>query len=423
MTYDEALAYIAALAPRGWRMGLDRMQEFAQRAGLSSSLGAAGGPQFIHIAGTNGKGSVTAFVQAALTEAGYRTGGFFSPYVYDPRERVQIGCELIAPEQLAAITAELAPVADSLSQTEYGEVTEFEFKTALGLRCWQLNRCEWVALEVGLGGRLDATNIVTPGCAVITSIALDHMQILGGTLGAIAREKGGIIKPGVPVVVGSLPEEAMEVVVEIAGPRRSRLWRLGCEILARDEAGGLSVSTPLGSVSDISVPLPGEHMKHNAALAVAAIHAAGLEADPTAIARGISQAKIPGRFERRLSKGREIILDGAHNADAARALAETFAREWPGRKAVLVTGMTQGHDPADFYRELAPIACAAHVCPIDFHRSVAPGELASHISQFIPATSHDSVREGIAGAMAHERSQPILVTGSFYLLGEVAAEI
>src|SRR6185436_18334668 len=237
MTYDEALAYIASLAPRGWRLGLDRMQAFVDKIGMQDALGAEGGPQFIHVAGTNGKGSVTAYLQSILVEAGYKTGAFFSPFVYDPRERVQFGRELISKEDLAKLTEELIPIAESFSDTEFGGITEFEFKTALGFLYWKRKQCEWVALEVGLGGRLDATNVVTPKASIIVSIGLDHTNILGHTLAEIAYEKAGIIKPKVPVVVGQMPHEALEVIERAAAEREAPIWRYGKEIRYQPQTG------------------------------------------------------------------------------------------------------------------------------------------------------------------------------------------
>jgi dihydrofolate synthase / folylpolyglutamate synthase len=210
MDYQQAQDYIASLAQRGWRLGLDRMTEFAARADLVGSLGDGDSPKFIHVAGTNGKGSVTAMLQSCLVDQGHRTGAFFSPYVVDPRERIQFGREMISKEDLAAIATKLMPIGESLSETEFGGVTEFEFKTAMGFEYWKQKECDWVALEVGLGGRLDATNIITPASSAIVSISYDHVSILGETLAEIAREKAGVIKPGRPVVVGEMPDEAFE---------------------------------------------------------------------------------------------------------------------------------------------------------------------------------------------------------------------
>ncbi|MFY9233294.1 MAG: folylpolyglutamate synthase/dihydrofolate synthase family protein [Fimbriimonadaceae bacterium] len=413
MSYKEALAYIAGLSPRGWRLGLDRMSEFARRVGLEDSLGQPGGPQFIHVAGTNGKGSVTAFVQSILTAAGYRTGGFFSPYVYDPRERVQYRCELIPEEDFAAITERLIPIADSLADTELGEVTEFEFKTALGLEYWKQMECQWVALEVGLGGRLDSTNIVTPRCSVITSISLDHTAILGSSLAAIAREKAGIIKPGVPVVVGDLPEEAMCVVEQKADEQGSSLWRLGKAFATAD-------TKPWG----LEAPLPGRRMAQNIFLSMAAIPAAGIKISFHDIQKGVASTLLPGRFERRTFGGIEAVFDGAHNSSAAASLAETLRAEYPGRRKVLLTGMVAGHDPISFYQPLAELIDSAHITPIDFHRAVPPDDLAAIVSRLIPRTStHSCTRDALNHALRDCGGDALLlVTGSFYLLAEVAAE-
>lgn len=420
MTYRAALAYIASMAPRGWRLGLDRMQELARRAGLSDALGDGGrSPRFIHVAGTNGKGSVTAFVQSILTEAGYRTGGYFSPYVYDPRERIQMGCEMIPKRKLAAITESLMPVAESLARTKYGEVTEFEFKTAVGFRYWKDMACELVALEVGLGGRLDSTNIVTPAVSVITSISMDHKSILGDTLAEIAYEKAGIIKRGAPVVVGNVPAEALRVIAKVARELGAPLISIstGPEPCPK----GWRVVSNSRSIEGLVPPFPGAHMAENMALAIQAIDAAGIVADQNAIRNGVAKTKLPGRFERRTWDGMEAILDGAHNEASAAALVETFRAQYQGRRPILLSGMVGGHDARSFYRSLAGLARRAHFVPVPSPRSRQPEDLASEAGDLFDATtSHESVRAGLAMARRDAEDGLILVAGSFYLLEGVS---
>ncbi|HVL39696.1 MAG TPA: hypothetical protein VM328_09940, partial [Fimbriimonadaceae bacterium] len=304
MSYREAVEFISSLQSKGWRLGLDRMQEFARRIGVSDALGAPGGPQFIHVAGTNGKGSVTAFLQHMLMAGDWRTGAFFSPYVYNLRERIQFADNLIPEEALVKLTSQLKPLALAMEATELGGPTEFEFKLGLGLLYWKLLECQWVALEVGLGGRLDATNIVSPRCSVIVSIGLDHTQILGSTYARIAREKAGIIKPGVPVVVGELPPEAMDVVQGVAGELESPLLRFGHEFILQSANGAHRVSTARGVYDELRCPLIGLYMPHNMAVAIAALEASGairpdtgvsdVAAGVSDVAAGVAATKIPG---------------------------------------------------------------------------------------------------------------------------------
>lgn len=424
MTYEEALRYIAELAPRGWRLGLDRMQEFAIRAGLEGALGEPSGPQFLHVAGTNGKGTVTAMLQSMLVESGHRTGAFFSPFVYDPRERVQLGRSLISREALADLTTRLAPVAEGMVDTPFEGPTEFEFKTALGFKAWQEAACEWVALEVGLGGRLDATNIITSRCAGIVSIGMDHMAILGDTEAKIATEKAGIIKPGVPLVLGEVSEEARAAILGIAAEREAPVWQVGQEVRYEGTLERLRVTTPKATYTDLQCPDLGEMAPHNLAVAIAMMDAGGATVSPEAIARGAERTAVPGRLERREARGRRWLLDGAHNPPSARLLRRALARIAPGG-VTLVTGMVRGHEPADFYRELFGCGETAHVVPIDFHRAQPPEDLAPVLREgFARVVAHPTLSEGLDAAVETTPADGlILVTGSFYLVGEVGRSL
>lgn len=422
LSYEEALAYVASLEGRGWRLGLDRMQEFARRLDLKGSLGEPGGPQYIHIGGTNGKGSVTSYVQSMLVESGYSTGAFFSPYVYDPRERVQVGRRLIPKNIYGLLTTLIKPFGESLSETEFGGVTEFEFKTALGFMFWKEMECEWVALEVGLGGRLDATNIITPRCSVIVSIGLDHTAILGSTQEKIAYEKAGIIKPGVPVVVGEIEPGPLGVIEGIARDNGAELWRLGHEIELSPGADGYTVVTPAGSHAGLHPGIPGAMQPQNMALAVAALDAAGATRTLRGLQYGARKARAPGRFESARYEGRELLLDGAHNAESARVLAQGLKESGEAeRRIVLLSGMVKGHEPEEFYREIAPLVDSAHFAPIDFHRAVEPLELLEQAGKLFPkAQWHPTLQNAIDAAVADAGPNDlILVTGSFYLVGEV----
>lgn len=416
MTYAEALAYISGLETRGWRLGLDRMAAFVRAAGLESAIGGAH-RKFVHIAGTNGKGSTTAFAEAMLRAAGYRTGAFFSPFVVDIRERVQFGGELISGADLALLTAELQPVAEAFTETEFGGISEFEFKTAVGFRYWEKMQAEWVALEVGLGGRLDSTNVVQPAATIIVSIGLDHTHILGDTLEKIAAEKAGIIKPGIPVIVGDMPPSARAVILDIAREQGAPAFCCGEQIRLTDDV----LECPWGTVAGLRPSLAGVHQPHNAALAAAALLSAGV-GDLNAIRAGAENAWLPGRFHRVEFEGRTIILDGAHNPDAATALAETLRREFgTDTKFQLITNMLTGHDIPAFYRPLADQIESATVVPIDFFRAWPPEYVASEVRQLgIDASAETDI---LAAIRATREELPVLVTGSNYLVGAVLRAI
>jgi dihydrofolate synthase/folylpolyglutamate synthase len=395
------------------------MQAFVDKIGLKDALGTPSGPQFIHVAGTNGKGSVTAYLQSILVWGGYRTGAFFSPFVYDPRERVQFEREYISKEDLARLTEELMPIAESFSETEFGGITEFEFKAALGFLYWKRMKCEWVALEVGLGGRLDATNVVTPKASIIVSIGLDHTNILGHTLGEIAYEKAGVIKPKIPVIVGRMAPEALEVIERVATEMEAPIWRYGKEVLWHPTG---NVVTPSGIHKDLRPGIAGAMQGHNLALAVAGLDAARINLPDGKVEQGAEWASAPGRFERMEVSGTKFLLDGAHNPDAADVLVEGLQGVLkPDEKVVLITGMVAGHEPEVFYKEIAPLVRSAHVVPIDFHRALEPEAVGAAIRSLVPKTEvHHDLAEGIAAAVAESRpDETILVTGSFYLVGEV----
>lgn len=419
MTYDQALAYIAALEPRGWRLGLDRMQEFVNRAELGDAMGLLPGPQYIHVAGTNGKGSTTAFLQSLLVESGYRTGAFFSPYVVDPRERVQFGRDLISKDELALLTSQLKTIAESFSENDFGGITEFEFKTAIGFAYWKKKRCEWVALEVGLGGRLDATNVVAPRASIIVSIGLDHMHILGDTRSKIAFEKAGIIKYRVPVVLGSLPTDAEKTISAIAADLEAPVWKWGREVRWHED--NQSVETPLGHHLGLKPGLIGEIQKHNLSLAVAAIDASGAYLDDASLQRGAIAASIPGRFQQVEVRGRTVLLDGAHNPDAAEVLAKSLDAEFSGKKCILVTNMLAGHEPSEFYNVLRNRVASVHVVPIDFHRATPVEKMVGWLEpSFSRVVGYKTPMEGLFAAIDEATSdEVVLVTGSFYLVGEL----
>jgi len=332
---------------------------------------------------------------------------------------------MIAEQDLADLTEKLKPAAESLSDTEFGGATEFEFKTALGFAYWQQRQCEWVALEVGLGGRLDATNVVHPKACVIVSVGLDHTTILGDTVEAIASEKAGIIKPGIPVIVGEVPRTALQTIEEVAAEQHSAIWRFGREISIRRSQSGYVVTTPIGSRENLTPGLIGAKQAHNMSLAVAALQAAGAERDCTSLASGTRTASLPGRFERINVQGKPVVLDGAHNPDAAIVLRENLDQFYAGRYVVLLTGMVSGHDPAHFYESLRPLVSEVHLVPIHFHRAIPPAELAPQIKEIFPKLHiHQTLALGIESALTMMPETGVLVVcGSFYLVGEVGAAL
>lgn len=421
MTFTEALHYLQSLESRGWRLGLERMHAFVEGAGLGSAI-AGNKPKFIHVAGTNGKGSTTAFIHRMLRAAGYNAGAFFSPYVVDPRERVWINDDMISEREFVSAIEELIPLSAKLEALELGGVTEFEFKTAIGFLTWYRHQMDWVALEVGLGGRLDSTNVICPRACVIVSIGLDHVHILGDTLEQIAYEKAGIIKRNIPVIVGDVPDQAWEVIERIANNLTAPIWRFGKEIRCHATgSGSFLIETPWSQVS-VSPSLHGTIQGHNAALAYASMEFSGAGTGQT-IANAAESTFSPGRFQSLNRLEREFIVDGAHNGEAAAILAEMIRNKYPARigKLTLIAGMVSGHDVQRFFGPLLPLFKSIHLVPIDSPRAINPQSLATSLdANPWVISSHLTLQSGIEAALQDtKKNDPIIVTGSFYLAGDV----
>ncbi|MBS1719439.1 MAG: hypothetical protein JST35_03225 [Armatimonadetes bacterium] len=425
LTYAEALAYIDGLAKRGWRLGLDRMEEFLRRADLLRAVRGPEAPKFLHVAGTNGKGSVTAYLQSILVESGYESGSYFSPFVFDPRERIQYNRRLIPKHLLALWTTVLRPFAESLADTEYGGASEFEFKTAIGFAFWQHLQCEAVALEVGLGGRLDATNVIDPAACGIVSIGLDHMAILGDTLELIAAEKAGVIKPGKPVVVGEMEEGPRKVILDRAQEVGASGWVMGREVTYEVRPSGVTVRTPSATHAGLQPGIYGERQPHNLAVAVAMMDAAGMTRTLRGLTEGARKAFAPGRFQVVESGEQTFVLDGAHNEASCRVLAETL-RQWKkGQKTVWVAGMVAGHDPEPVFRAMKDVVDEVVLVPIQNPRAVDPSTLVPAVTAtFNSVEVRNDLAEGLAvGREKAGKGGVVLVAGSFYLVGECGVHL
>lgn len=413
--YAAAMEYLVSLKSRGVALGLERMQRFAA---------ALGDPQravpCIHIAGTNGKGSVAAMIESILRAAGWRTGLYTSPHLIRLGERVQVNRQILSPAEIAGHVAELRAIADKIEQTggAAAHPSYFEFMTAMALLHFRRARCDIDVVEVGLGGRLDATNVVMPELSVITSIGLDHCDLLGGTLAAIAREKAGIIKPGRPVVIGRLPAEAETVVRTVAES-------LGSPVLSVREAFGEQIERyPRTS-------LEGEHQRINAAVATLAVRqlAASWRVGEAEIERGLTNVQWPGRWQHFLIDGRTVIVDGAHNPEAAIVLDQnlTRLREETGRAPIIVTGVL-GMDRARAVLEV----CCRHAEEIHL---VVPGQRRACSfdqleSAMTPAYAGRVVRTSVTSVFPNQNrcavgtpGDVVVIVGSLYLAGEVLARL
>lgn len=409
MTYAESIRWLEGLTQFGLQPGLDTTRALAARVGdPQNSL------RFLHVAGTNGKGSTCALLASIYRAAGLRVGLYTSPHLVTFRERIQVDGALIPEADVARLTAELRAHCDGEPASgPAGQPTFFEFVTVMALRHFAEQRCDLVVWETGLGGRLDATNIVTPLASVITNISLDHTQWLGDTLEKIAAEKAGIIKPRVPVLKAGDPPEVLAVFDRVARENDAPL-RI---VTATD--------TQRPPLDRIELPLLGEHQRRNAALALATVETlqAQLPVPPEAIARGLREVQWPGRLQLIRRPGQDILLDGAHNPAGAEQLRGALAKHFPGRPPALLLGVLADKDSSAIVRALAPLARRIYTAPVDSPRSLLASELAARCRAAHPAAE---VIECASAAQALERAtgEPFLVvTGSLYLVGETLARL
>jgi dihydrofolate synthase/folylpolyglutamate synthase len=419
VNYREARAWLYATQRFGIKLGLenterllvalsvvegrsrqDRSSMFRgdDEAAASSALQLENrSSKVIHIAGTNGKGSVCAMIDAIVRAAGHRTGLFTSPHLISFRERILVNGEKISEDEVAGGLTQIRELIGSW----HPHPTFFEITTALALQHFQKRRCEILVLETGMGGRLDATNAVQSSVSAITPIDLDHEKWLGHSIDQIAKEKAGIIKPRIAVV---------------SAPQRPE-----AEVIIRKRAE--KCDAPLLFVNDpwtkTKIALRGEHQKMNAALAVVALQAADIQISDEAIARGLLSVEWPARFQ---IWNERIVIDGAHNPAGARILAQTWREEFGNERATIILAILRDKNAAEIVHAFAPIATRFVLPQIRSERALPPNELADALSAITPSLPYStalSVAEAIS--TAQRTSERILITGSLHFAGEALA--
>ena len=423
----------------GWLFGLE---QFGIKFGLdniTAILDALDHPerafQSVHIAGTNGKGSVTAMAEAALRAAGHASARYTSPHLIDLTERFVIDGQAVSPHELEDALAEVRATVDRLRKSGRLEVhpTFFEVTTAVAFELFRRAGVTVAVCEVGLGGRLDATNVLTPAVTAITSIGLDHQLYLGRTLPAIAVEKAGIIKPGVPVVVGRMDPAVLEAIARVARERRAPLIEAWAGVSAEEirlkpdsTRTVLRLRTPMRDYGNVELALRGAHQVDNAIVAVRLLEAlddSGFATPPSAVRDGLAHLAWPGRLDiRRLQDGREALLDAAHNPDGAAALAE-FLRTSVFDGSPLVLAVMRDKDIAGILRALGPRVGALVATTASNARSASAAAIAGcarAIVPHVPVTIAPAPREALEAAWAI--SPRIVVAGSIFLLGDVLNE-
>lgn len=402
MNYFTAIDWLYGTQLFGIKLGLDNIRRLLGELDLSPDLP---GVKVIHVAGTNGKGSVCAFAHRILSDAGVRTGLFTSPHLVSFRERIRVDDELADEAEIAALLSRIRSRVEGWEN----HPTFFEITLALALRHFLDRECEAVVIETGMGGRLDATNALRADVSVITPISLDHAEWLGDTLAEIAAEKAGILKENAPAVIADLAPEARDVV-----GRRALELRIPC------------IEThPLPE--DWSCGLPGAHQRENAALAVeAACRVAGERLTREGIRDSVAATRWEGRFQ---AVGDRFVLDGAHNPAAAASLAGTWRATYGDERPVLIFGAARGKDLGAILSELAPLASEVIFVPIASERRVVPEEMQAVLAELgmpdgtsrPPSRAFSNLDE--AWRALGEVEEKVLVAGSLYLVGEVLARL
>jgi len=427
MTYAEAIQFLYSLRWFGTKLGLTNTLKLAKFAGNPHLR-----IRFIHVAGTNGKGSTCAMLESIYRAAGLRVGLFTSPHLVTFGERIQVNRQLISESDIIRLVEQMLPLLElgwgpihqstnppihlpalqHSSTPASAHPTFFEVVTVMALRYFAEQKCDLVIWETGLGGRLDATNIVTPLASVITNIQYDHQKWLGETLASIAGEKAGIIKPAVPVITATAQPEALKVIQDTARGQNSTLTVVS--------AGDQSVNPSIHQ-SITSLPLLGTHQRTNAALAVATVQtlSSQIPVSDEAIRAGLSNVNWPGRLQLiNRPSGQKILLDGAHNIAGAQTLADSLNQYFPGSKPTLILGILQDKDWNAICLILAPLASRILLTPVPSERTANPDELSATCQRANLAISvqpYPSLRAALSGTSSDSF---VLITGSLYLVGE-----
>ncbi|WP_044736402.1 folylpolyglutamate synthase/dihydrofolate synthase family protein [Geobacillus kaustophilus] len=422
-TYDEAVAWIHGRLRLGMKPGLKRMEWMMEKLGHPERRVRA-----VHIGGTNGKGSTVAYLRSILQAAGYSVGTFTSPYVEQFNERISINGEPISDEEIVELVQTIKPLADELERTELGGPTEFEVITAMMLYYFGKKHIQDIVLiEVGLGGRLDSTNVIYPLVSVITNVSYDHMNILGDTLAQIAAEKAGIIKSGVPLVTAVNEPEAWDVIAKTAAERKAKTYRIGVDFTVSDrqataEGEQFSVTTPFAEYRGLRISMPGAHQVENAAVAVMTAELLRLGysflIDPEHITDGLATATWPGRFER-MSDNPLIILDGAHNEAGIHALVETVRTHYPDKRVHVLFAALADKPLERMIRLLDDLAATMTFTTFDFPRAAEAEQLSAlsfHEQKTVVHHWDEWVKKQKKQLSADD---VLLITGSLYFISEV----
>lgn len=421
MNYKEARVYLDEVSKYGSVLGLESMRELLRRLGDPQNE-----LKFIHISGTNGKGSVLAYLSTILSGAGYRTGRYISPTLFSYRERIQVDGEYIEKESLACHVTAIAAAAEDMQKAGLPSPTVFEIETALAFLYFKEKRCDIVTLEVGCGGLLDATNVITTTLMeVIASISMDHTDLLGDTLAKIAAQKAGIIKPDTMVVSAQQKSEAAQVIEDTCKEQHCTLQMVDESKISNVHYGAEGQTFSYKTWENVAISLAGSYQIKNAALAlegVEALRKLGYALSDQQVREGLLHTAWRGRFTT-LRRDPTVIIDGAHNPAAALELKESLKRYFPGKTLYFVMGMFKDKDYAQVIDLTAPLA--RHIITVETPgnpRAMPARELAEAVGKVNPSVEWaDSVAHGVEKALAMAgKEDAVIVFGSLSFLGEAA---
>lgn len=430
MDYQSAVDYILSFADyerlsrSAVVFDLRRMEMLLDRLGKPQNVAKS-----VHITGTKGKGSTSAMVASILIQAGYRTGLYTSPHLLSINERIQVDGQNITEDAFARLTGLMKPEVEAVNSFgQYGRLTTFELLTALGFLYFHEMKADFQVLEVGLGGRLDATNVIQkPEVCVITSISYDHTDVLGHTLTQIATEKCGIIKPGCIVVSAPQHPEAMAVIERVCGEKGVRLIRVGEDVTWRRKTSGPEgqsfVLSGVTGAYDLTIPLLGEHQVENAAVAVSAISALmdrGVQISNQSIVRGMAQVSWPGRLQI-LRRKPCVVVDGAHNADSSNKLMRALKQYFNFQRLFIIFGASLDKDLGGMVAELAPYPHKTIIVRTHHPRAVNPEALVSEFARYgARAEIIEEVPEAVEAALSQANPDDLIcATGSLFVVAEV----
>ncbi|MBR4279100.1 MAG: bifunctional folylpolyglutamate synthase/dihydrofolate synthase, partial [Clostridia bacterium] len=417
MNYDEALEYIHSVEWMGSRPGLSRTQELLARLGNPER-----DLKYVHVAGTNGKGSTCSMLDSVLREAGYKVGLYTSPYIVRFNERMCVDGEPIADEELAELVSVIKPIADAMED----KPTEFELITAIAFLYFKRHNCDIVVLEVGMGGRLDSTNVIeSPIVAVITGIAIDHASVLGNTVREIAAEKAGIIKRGVEVVYGGRDDDAFEVICAKAEETEAKVTRVSHHTIKIAEMTVYGSRFEYDCIEDIELGLCGSYQPENASTVIETVrklNSNGFYIDEDALRKGLKNAKWRARFEL-LNEDPIVIFDGSHNLQGVTAAMESVKGFFGESKVLLLMGVLADKEYGAMLDKIVPCVKSAFCITPPSPRALDSATLAQEFDKRgVAAVAFGTLYDGVEAAYreAVTQNMPLVMLGSLYMYGEVA---